>query len=44
MKHWSRFPAFTKGLRSTLTKPNLNFKVGARPAVYDLNQDEEANA
>lgn len=30
MKHWSRFPAFSKQLRASLIKPNLNFKVSER--------------
>ncbi|SCV69479.1 BQ2448_2499 [Microbotryum intermedium] len=35
MKHWSRFPAFSKALRSSLVKPNLTFKQHSnRPFLF----------
>ncbi|ORY78480.1 vacuolar import and degradation protein-domain-containing protein [Leucosporidium creatinivorum] len=34
MKHWSRFPAFSKSLRSSLLKPNLNFKHLNKPYLF----------
>ncbi|KDE04794.1 hypothetical protein MVLG_04758 [Microbotryum lychnidis-dioicae p1A1 Lamole] len=34
MKHWSRFPAFSKTLRSTLIKPTLTFKHSNRPFLF----------
>lgn len=34
MKHWCRFPAFSKGLRQSLQKPNLTFKVRSRIDIF----------